>query len=77
VFQVGSAISNANSTLTGQNLITQQLQDQQSAVSGVSLNDEGANLVLYQNAYGAAARVAGVIATLFQTAINLGATPTT
>jgi flagellar hook-associated protein 1 len=76
VFQVGSAISNANSTLTGQNLITQQLQDQQNAVSGVSLNDEGANLVLYQNAYGAAARVAGVIATLFQTAINLG-TPTT
>jgi flagellar hook-associated protein 1 len=75
VFQVGNSISTASSTLAGQSLITQQLQDQQSAVSGVSLNDEGANLVLYQNAYGAAARVAGVIATLFQTAINLG-TPT-
>jgi flagellar hook-associated protein 1 FlgK len=75
VFQVGSTISTASSTLAGQSLITQQLQDQQSAESGVSLNEEGANLILYQNAFGAAARVAGVISTLLQTAINLG-TPT-
>ncbi len=49
----------------------QQLQDQVSSVSGVSLDEEGANLILYQNAYNAAARVAGVIASLFQTAINM------
>jgi len=48
------------------------LQDQQGAESGVSLDQEGANIVLYQNAYSAAARVAGVISTLYQTAINMG-----
>lgn len=72
VFQVGNDTANATSSLSGQQLIIQQLQDQQNSVSGVSLDQEGANLVLYQNAYGAAARVAGVIATLFQTAIALG-----
>lgn len=77
VFQVGSAVSNATSTLSGQQLITQQLQDQQGAISGVSLNDEGANIILYQNAYEAAARVASVIATLYQTALSIGSTPTT
>jgi flagellar hook-associated protein 1 len=72
VFQVGNDTANATSALTGQNLITQQLQDQQSSESGVSLDQEGANIVLYQNAYSAAARVAGIIATLYQTAINMG-----
>jgi flagellar hook-associated protein 1 FlgK len=72
VFQVGNDTANATSTLSGENLIIQQLQDQQSSESGVSLNDEGANIVLYQNAYDAAARVTGVIASLYQTAINMG-----
>jgi flagellar hook-associated protein 1 len=72
VFQVGNDTSTASAALSGQQLIVQQLQSQQNSISGVSLDEEGANIVLYQNAYGAAARVAGVIATLFQTAINLG-----
>jgi flagellar hook-associated protein 1 FlgK len=72
VFQVGNDTANATSSLDGQNLIIQQLQDQQGAESGVSLDQEGANIVLYQNAYSAAARVAGVISTLYQTAINMG-----
>lgn len=72
VFQVGNDTSTATAALSGQQLIVQQLQSQQNSISGVSLDEEGANIVLYQNAYGAAARVAGVIATLFQTAINLG-----
>jgi flagellar hook-associated protein 1 FlgK len=72
VFQVGNDTSNATAAQSGQQLVTQQLQDQQGAISGVSLDQEGANLVLYQNAYSAAARVAGVIASLFSTAINMG-----
>ena len=77
VFQVGNDTSNATSSLSGQNLIIQQLQDQQNSESGVSLDEEGANIVLYQNAYSAAARVAGVIASLFDTAINMGLVTTT
>jgi flagellar hook-associated protein 1 FlgK len=71
VFQVGSQASTASSQLSGANLLVQQLQDQIGSVSGVSLDEEGANLILYQNAYEAAARVAGVVETLFQTAIAM------
>ena len=45
--------------------------DQINSVSGVSLNEEGANLIQYQNAYTAASRVASVVASLYQTAINM------
>jgi flagellar hook-associated protein 1 len=72
VFQVGNDTADATAAQTGQQLVTQQLQDQQGSISGVSLDQEGANLILYQNAYSAAARVAGVISNLFQTAINMG-----
>jgi len=75
VFQVGQDTSTASSQLSGQNLLVQQIQDQIGSVSGVSLDEEGANLILYQNAYSAAARVAGVVANLFQTAIAM--VPTT
>ena len=71
VFQVGSDASNAASQLSGEQLLVQQLQDQVNAVSGVSLDEEGANLVLYQNAYNASARVASIVASLFQTAIDM------
>ncbi len=72
VSQVGNDASSATTALTSQNLLVQQLQDQVGAVSGVSLDEEASNLVLYQNAYGAAARVASVIASLMQVTINMG-----
>jgi flagellar hook-associated protein 1 FlgK len=71
VFQVGNDASNASAGLPGEQLLIQQLQDQQNAVSGVSLDQEGANLVQFQNAYAAASRVASIIASLFQTTINM------
>ena len=71
VFQVGNDAANASNSLSSEQLIIQQLQNQQNAVSGVSLDEEGSNLVLYQNAYKAAARVASTIASLFQTTINM------
>jgi flagellar hook-associated protein 1 FlgK len=71
VFQVGNDASNASTALSSGQLIVQQLQDQQNAVSGVSLDQEGANLVQFQNAYAAASRVASIIASLFQTTINM------
>lgn len=71
VFQVGSDAANAASQLSGEQLLVQQLQDQVNSVSAVSLDQEGANLVLYQNAFNASARVATIVASLFQTAINM------
>lgn len=75
VFQVGNAAQTASSQLSGENLVVQQLQDQINSVSGVSLDEEGANLVLFQNAFAASERVASVIAGLIQTTINMVPTP--
>jgi flagellar hook-associated protein 1 FlgK len=71
VAQVGNDAATASSQLTGGNLLVQQLNDQISSVSGVSLDEEGSNLILYQNAYTAASRVANVVDQLYQTAIAM------
>jgi len=73
VFQVGSSIGNANAELTASNNILQQLQQQQSSVSGVSLDEEASNLLLYERAYQAAARAISTVDQMLQTAINMGA----
>jgi len=71
VFRVGNDASNAPAGLSGEHILIQRLQNQQNAVSGVSLDQEGANLVQFQNAYAAASRGASIIASLFQTTINM------
>lgn len=71
VSQIGNDTATASSQLTGGTLLIQQLNDQINSVSGVSLNEEGANLIQYQNAYAAASRVATVVASLYQTVINM------
>jgi flagellar hook-associated protein 1 len=72
VFQVGSSISNANAELTASNNVLQQLQQQQQSVSGVSLDEEASNLLLYERAYQAAARAISTVDQMLQTAINMG-----
>ncbi len=61
VFQVGNAASNASaqSTAIGQNLL--QLTNQQGSVSGVSIDEETTNLIRFQTAYEAAARIVSTI----------------
>ena len=58
---IGSSVSNASASLEATGLIVKQLQTQQASVSGVSLDEEAANLVKYQQAYEAAAQVISVI----------------
>jgi len=72
VFQVGSAASNAStqSTAIGQNL--QQLQTQQGSVSAVSVDEETTNLLRYQTAYDAAARIVNTIQQLNTVTLDLG-----
>ncbi len=73
VFQVGSSISNANAELTASTNVLQQLQQQQSSVSGVSLDEEASNLLLYERAYQAAARAISTVDQMLQTVIDMGA----
>ena len=71
VDQVGNTVSNATAEQQAVGLVLQQLTNQQSAVSGVSLDEEAANLVLYQRAYEAAARVISVVDELTSTTIDM------
>jgi flagellar hook-associated protein 1 FlgK len=71
VDQVGNTVSNATAEQEAVGLVLQQLTNQQSATSGVSLDEEAANLVLYQRAYEAAARVISVVDELTSTTINM------
>jgi flagellar hook-associated protein 1 FlgK len=72
ISQLGTDIQNATSQSQTQDLVVQQLQNQRDSISGVSLDEEAANLVRFQRAYQAAARVVNVVDDLTQTAINLG-----
>ena len=73
VFQVGNAASNAStqSTAIGQNLL--QLTNQQGSVSGVSIDEETTNLIRYQTAYEAAARIVSTIQQLSTDTLDMGA----
>jgi len=74
VFQVGNAAANANAEQSASNLVLQQLNDQRSAVSGVSLDQEAANMMRYQQAYAASAQVITTINSMMQTVINMKTT---
>lgn len=71
-FQVGCDLSNAQSDLQNTEAMVQQLQNQKGALSGVSLDEEASNLMQYQRAYEAAARVLTVLSDLTQVSVNLG-----
>jgi flagellar hook-associated protein 1 FlgK len=72
VYQVGSLASNASaeSTATAQSLL--QLNNQLNSVSGVSIDEESTNLITYQTAYEAAARVITTVQALFQVTLAMG-----
>ena len=72
VFDVGNAASNAStqSTAIGKSLL--QLTDQQSSVSGVNIDDETANLIRFQTAYQAGARIVSTIQELDTVTMDMG-----
>jgi flagellar hook-associated protein 1 FlgK len=72
VFAVGNDASNASaqSTAIGQSLL--QLTNQQSSVSGVSLDEETTNLIRFQTAYEAAARIISTVQALSIVTLDMG-----
>jgi flagellar hook-associated protein 1 FlgK len=72
VYQVGSLTANATaeSTATAASLV--QLNDQRNSLSGVSIDEESTNLIRYQQAYEAAARVVTTISNLFDVTMSMG-----
>lgn len=72
VARLGNDLAQAKSEQEASGLVLRQLANQRASVSGVSLDEEAANLIRYQRAFEAAARVVSIIDDLTETAINLG-----
>jgi flagellar hook-associated protein 1 FlgK len=74
VYQVGSAASNASDTSSALSQNILQLTNQQSSVSGVNIDEETTNLIRYQTAYEAAARIVSTIQALNTVTLDMGST---
>jgi flagellar hook-associated protein 1 len=72
VYQVGSLTSNANAESSATTASLLQLNDQLSSVSGVSVDQEAANLITFQTAYQAAARVISTMQAMFSVTMTMG-----
>jgi flagellar hook-associated protein 1 FlgK len=71
VFNVGTDAANASAEQTASDLLLQQLNDQRSAISGVNLDEEAANMVRYQDAYSASAQVVTTINDMMYATIQM------
>jgi flagellar hook-associated protein 1 FlgK len=71
IYLVGNLTSNATAQSSSLALSLTSLNAQQSSASGVSIDEESANLIRYQQAYQAAAKVVSTISSLFQTTLNM------
>lgn len=71
---IGSAAAGATTDNTTQQASLTQLTTQRDALSGVSLDQEAANLTQYQRSYEAAAKVFSVVDSIMASALNLGVT---
>lgn len=72
VSDAGNGVRSAQDQLTTQQAVLSQVQAQRDSISGVSLDEEAVNLLQYQKAYEAAARVLRVADEMTQTILQLG-----
>jgi flagellar hook-associated protein 1 FlgK len=68
--QIGSAGAQAATNLTTQTALHDQAVSAQQSVSGVNIDEEGANLVKYQQSYQASAQVIAAAQTIFTSLMN-------
>lgn len=70
VGRIGSVTNSAMNNRDAQQALMTQAEDRRNQVSGVNLDEEAADLIKYQQAYEAAARVITIAQTLFQSLID-------
>ena len=71
VARLGQSLSGINTQLSNQQIVEQMLTRQRDSVSGVSLDEEMTDLIKYQRAFEASARLITTIDELLQTVVNL------
>ncbi|MBA4385191.1 MAG: flagellar hook-associated protein FlgK, partial [Anaerolinea sp.] len=70
VSKLGLTVQRAKTNARDRNLVAEALVSQRESVTGVSLNEEAANIAKAQKAYEAAARVISIIDEMLNTVIN-------
>ena len=68
---VGTSISTAENIATSHELVLNQLEGQRDAVSGVSIDEEMTNLIKFQRAFDAAARIVNTTNEMYQTILDM------
>ena len=72
VSKIGSGVASIQNAADAQDAVMQQAQAQRDELYGVDLNQELADLIKYQRAYEASARLFNAANEMMQTIINLG-----
>jgi flagellar hook-associated protein 1 len=70
-FTLGSTIRSTNSLASTQELVNQELGEQRESISGVSIDEETSNLIRFQKAFEASARVFTTITEMLDTVIAM------
>jgi flagellar hook-associated protein 1 FlgK len=70
VSQLGTEFNQSKAISDAQNIVLGQVTDERSSTSGVSLDQEATDLIRFQHAYEAAARVITTVDTMLDTVIN-------
>ncbi|WP_416058771.1 flagellar basal body rod C-terminal domain-containing protein, partial [Pseudomonas aeruginosa] len=70
VERVGTLTAQVRASSEASATVLKQAQDSRDSLSGVSLDEEAANLIQFQQYYGASAQVIQVARTLFDTLIG-------
>ncbi len=72
IADVGNRVQEATFIRQNQEKIVQQLQIQKASITGVSLDEEMTQLIQFEQAYGAAAKMISTVDELMQTILSLG-----
>ncbi len=70
ITKIATDTQNSGNLADSYNTMLQQLQNQKSSTSGVSTDEELTNVIQYQNAYNAAAKLVSIANEMLQTLIN-------
>ena len=74
VFQIGSETATAQTNSDEHASMLTQLENLRSSISGVSINEETTDIIQFQRAFQASAKIVSVVDELLQTTLAMGAT---
>jgi flagellar hook-associated protein 1 len=72
ITNMGAALNTVNTQLDDQTAVQSMLQTQRNSVSGVSVDEEMTNLVMYQRAFQASAHLVSVVDQMLSVVVSLG-----